>query len=142
MWIIKIYWKNPYISKLPSLVFMLIYFILISWQSICTFLITLKVNSVRLKLVHFCLERPPSPYHLPYGVRHRGPIVIPRHYLKTWLICLLIFTFVKSLWMEYKRSLDYYSVLWVYLNLGKVLTLEMAVVDVGGAWGEMGEKKM
>lgn len=37
MWIIKIYWKNPYISKLPSLVFMLIYFILISWRVFAPF---------------------------------------------------------------------------------------------------------
>lgn len=103
MWIIEIYWKYPNISKLASLVFMLIYFTLISWK-VSPFS-HFKNKLCQTKVGTFQSRETFSPYHLPYGVRLSGPIVIPRHYHKALLIYLLSVTYVRRFWLGYKGKL-------------------------------------
>lgn len=97
------------------------YLFYVDWlRSFCILLVIVRINCVRLKLVHFSLERFFPHYHLPspgrkcqrtysdfhMEFRHSGQIVTPWHYIKILLIHLLSCTCVKRFWLEYKRKLE------------------------------------
>lgn len=97
------------------------YLFYVDWlRSFCILLVTVRINRVRLKLVHFNLERLFPHHQLPsrggkcqgtcsdfhMEFRHSGRVMTPRHYIKILLIHLLSCTCVKRFCLEYKRKLE------------------------------------